>query len=33
MFNTFNRMDYTLDQYRGKGGKVITSSDGYKYLS
>ena len=25
-------MEYTIDQYRRKGGKVITSSDGYKYF-
>ena len=32
IFNTFNRVEYTIDQYRRKGGKVITSSDGYKYF-
>ena len=25
-------MEYTLDQYRRKGGKIVTTSDGFKYI-
>ena len=25
-------MEYTLDQYQRKGGKIVTTSDGFKYI-